>query len=110
MKKFLMLAAAPSLLIMQGCASIISGSTQSLSVTAHQTSGAPVMGAYCTLVNEKGTWFVTTPGSVSVHRAYDPLSVTCNKGDDLSGNAIANSSLRPTAPFFNITIRKPYTN
>jgi hypothetical protein len=57
------------------CASIIDGSSQSLSVK----NGSDVSGAQCELANNKGTWFVNTPGSVTVHRSYDELNVTCKE-------------------------------
>ena len=59
-----------------GCASIVSGHNQSLSVVSkHQD--ADHSGARCTLMNNKGTWFATTPGTVTVRRSFDPLTVTC---------------------------------
>lgn len=68
------------LLNLAGCASIVTGTTQSMAVETRTSSGQEVMGANCRLVNSKGTWFVTTPGSVTVHRAtVSPLSVNCTK-------------------------------
>jgi hypothetical protein len=60
-----------------GCASIVSGHNQPLSVTTQGQGGADVAGAKCTLSNDKGTWYVTTPGSVTVHRSFNDLSVNC---------------------------------
>jgi len=59
-----------------GCASIVSGQNQSLSVTA-KNNGADVVGAKCQLSNDKGTWFATTPGSIMVRRSYSDLAITC---------------------------------
>jgi len=53
---------------------MISGTNQSLSVS---TTGCPA--ATCHLKNSKGTWYVTAPGSVTVHRGYGDLGVTCKK-------------------------------
>ena len=39
-----------------------------------------VSGANCKLTNTKGAWFVTTPGTVVVHRAYGDLVVNCEHG------------------------------
>lgn len=76
MKKALTSALAVTAL--SGCASIVTGHNQSLSVeTRHQ--GQQVVGASCKLNNDKGTWFVTTPGSVMVRRSYDDLQVRCEK-------------------------------
>ena len=62
-----------------GCASIVSGTNQPLTVETKFNDNA-LAGASCKLVNDKGEWFVTTPGSVTVHRAYGPLAVDCTKG------------------------------
>ncbi len=59
-----------------GCASIVSGHNQSLSVLS-KNQGADHSGARCTLMNDKGTWFATTPGTVAVRRSFDELTVTC---------------------------------
>lgn len=68
------------LLVLTGCASIVTGTTQSLAVETRSPSGKEIAGANCRLVSSKGTWFVTTPGSVTVHRATaSPLSVNCTK-------------------------------
>ena len=70
-------AAVGACVLFTGCASIVSGQNQSVSVTTKNNSGADVAGAKCTLANDKGTWFATTPGSVMVRRSYNDLSVNC---------------------------------
>lgn len=35
--------------------------------------------ASCELTNDKGKWFVSTPGTVTVHRSYADLHVMCEK-------------------------------
>jgi hypothetical protein len=67
-----------------GCATIIDGTKQSVSV-----STTPVQGADCTLVNSEGTWFVTTPGSVEVHKTKNDLTVTCKKDGYQPGSQVA---------------------
>lgn len=60
---------------LQGCASIVSGSSQTLSV---DTPGCA--GARCELSNDKGKYFVpSTPGTVTVNRSYNNLQVTCSR-------------------------------
>lgn len=76
-----------------GCASIVSGSNQSLSVEASQ-KGQVVAGATCRLANDKGTWFVNTPGTVTVHRSYDDLNVRCEKEKVDPGLVVAKSSTK----------------
>ncbi len=75
-KNLLTITILGSLLLTTGCASIVDGSSQSLSVTTI-SGGTTVSGAQCQLNNNKGTWFVDTPGSVTVHRSYDALNVAC---------------------------------
>jgi len=61
-----------------GCASITGSRNQPRSVTArHQ--GKPVVGANCQLLNDKGTWYVTTPGSVVIQKSFQDLTATCKK-------------------------------
>jgi hypothetical protein len=44
-----------------------------------------VAGIGCTLANDAGSWFVTSPGSVTVHKSTGDLAVDCKK-DNLAGN------------------------
>lgn len=57
-----------------GCASIVSGQDQVVSVS---TPNCP--DAKCTLVNDDGKYYVNTPGTVTVNREYDELTVDCEK-------------------------------
>jgi hypothetical protein len=61
-----------------GCASIVNGTSQVISVET-RIKGEPVAGASCKLQNDKGVFYVTTPGTVNVHRAYGDLAVRCEK-------------------------------
>lgn len=79
-----------------GCASIVGGTEQSISVETRNTAG-PVPGANCKLENDKGTWFVTTPGSTTVHRAYGDLKVNCDKDGHVPGAQSAKSSTKGLA-------------
>ncbi len=62
---------------LSGCASIIDGSSQSVSVKT-VAKGVDVAAASCEMKNDKGTWYVTTPGTVTVHRSYDDINVKCS--------------------------------
>lgn len=87
------IAAATSL---TGCASIVSGTSQIVSVeTLH--SGAKVEGASCKLENEKGVYYVTTPGTVTVRRAYGDMNVRCEKPGMEAGVASIKSSTKGMA-------------
>lgn len=76
---FCLCAAGLVLLQMGGCASIVTGQNQSISVQAQNQRGEKVAGAQCKLSNNKGQWFVTTPGSTVVHRSFENLAVQCEK-------------------------------
>ncbi len=76
-----------------GCASIVSGSQQSISVETRQ-KGQLVKNATCKLNNNKGTWYVNTPGSVTVNRSFDDLAVQCEKEKYDPGIANVKSSTK----------------
>ncbi len=57
-------------LLASGCASIVTGHNQSVSVETRSKQSEAIASANCKLTNDKGTWFVTSPGSVSVRRSY----------------------------------------
>ncbi len=64
-----------SLFLLSNCASIISDAVQPISVDTPSCRGAK-----CTLNNSNGVYFVqSTPGTVSVEKAYGDLTVTCEK-------------------------------
>jgi hypothetical protein len=79
-----------------GCASIVSGHNQSLSVET-RLKGFPVAGANCKLSNDKGTWFVTTPGSTLVRRSMEDIAVRCEKESTQPGIASVKSSTKGMA-------------
>lgn len=92
LRKLLFIAIAmPTILIQYGCASITGSRNQPLSITTTH-EGAPIAGANCTLVNDKGTWYARTPGSVMVQKAYGDLSVSCKKEDTHVGASVFKSS------------------
>lgn len=62
-----------------GCASITGSTNQSISIQTKEQTGRDLSGANCELTNSKGTWFVTSPGSTSIHRSNDDLRATCRK-------------------------------
>lgn len=90
--------AIPALLLLttSGCASIVNGTNQPLSVETRM-KGASLAGANCRLMNDKGTWFVTTPGSVTVHRSFADLSVQCDKEGVQPGITSIKSSTKGMA-------------
>lgn len=79
-----------------GCASIVSGTNQIVSVETLQATGK-VDGASCKLENDKGVYYVTTPGTVTVRRAYGDMSVRCEKPGMEAGIATIKSSTKGMA-------------
>ena len=73
-----------------GCASITGSRNQPVSVTC-TSEGKPVSNANCTLMNDKGQWFVTAPGTVMIQKAYGDLAITCKK-DEFAGTGSFKSA------------------
>ena len=88
MKKQLLVACVLTLpLMVSGCATAPGSSMQNISIQTRGQSGAEIIGASCELKNNAGKWFVTTPGSVTIHRSNDDLQILCNKGSLPPGQA-----------------------
>lgn len=82
-------AAVLAALLASGCASIVGGQMQVVSV---ETPGCP--GARCELINDKGRFHVeSTPGTVTLNRSYNNLQVSCSR----DGAAAHNGSAAPAA-------------
>lgn len=62
-------------LFLTGCASIVDGVNQSVSVET-----TPAHNANCALTSDKGRWYVnSTPGSVVIHRSFSDMLIECKK-------------------------------
>ena len=81
---------------LMGCASIVNGQNQSVSVEALAEAGS-VVGANCKLSNNKGTWYITSPGSTMVQRSYEDLGVRCEKEPHDPGMVSVKSSTKAMA-------------
>ena len=69
-----------------GCASITGSSDQTISIqTFAQTK--MLQGVVCEIENDKGKWFVTTPGTVQIDRSNEDLVVICKKDGHDTGMA-----------------------
>jgi hypothetical protein len=79
-------------LAISGCASITGSKLQPVSVQSI-LDNKEVSGAGCTLTNDAGKWFVTTPGSVTVQKSTGDMAVDCSK-DDVKGheNVVSKSN------------------
>lgn len=76
MKTISWLSVGLALMALSGCASIVDGTQQTLSVKT-TGDGSSLADAQCSLKNDKGTWFAKTPGTVTVHRSYSALNIKC---------------------------------
>ena len=85
------MVAAAGLSALSGCASIVSGKMQPVSVET-RLKGRMVSGATCELLNDKGKWYVNTPGSMMIQKSYQDLSIRCEKEGLEPGLAIAKSA------------------
>lgn len=79
MRTFLLLVTILSGGFLSGCASVTGSTTQSISVQTREPGTGELRGANCELANSKGRWYVTTPGSVMIHRSNDDMQVYCSK-------------------------------
>jgi hypothetical protein len=74
-KNLLLVAGALIVTQLTGCASMVNGTHQRISVVT-----SPEAGAQCNLKNTRGAWSIAkTPGSTEVHRSKDDLVVICAK-------------------------------
>lgn len=78
-----------ALCFLSGCASIVTGNHQKLSV---QTT--PINGARCELTNQNGTWSIaSTPGEVTIHRDHSNLVINCFK-ETYDGDITVKSKMK----------------
>ncbi len=80
-----------SLFLFTGCASVTSGKHQTVTVNT-TCEGEPLTEASCTLLNDKGSWLVKTPGSVVIQKAYGDLAIDCKKGESKSSEKFQSKS------------------
>ncbi len=88
-----LIAVSVAAMCMTSCASIVSGTNQSVSVNT-----GSVNGAMCSLENNKGKWYVNgTPGSVVVNRSFSDLAVNCTKSGFPAGHKAIKSHTKGMA-------------
>jgi hypothetical protein len=71
-KKLLLIIPA---LGISGCASIITGDTQSLRLSV--TCKGKEIRTYCTVHNDTGRWSVLTPVDLKIGKSRQPLNISC---------------------------------
>lgn len=82
-----------AILSLTGCASITGSSQQSLSVETRD-SASSVTGVTCELSNDKGKWFLNTPGSAYIQKSNENLNVLCKKEGLSPGQASVASTTK----------------
>lgn len=78
--------------LLSGCASVVSGSRQTVTVLTPDVEGAS-----CSLSDSKGrVWYVEeTPGTALVKRGDGPISVICHKDGYSKGAAMISEVIAP---------------
>jgi len=84
---FRLAIAALALVLTSGCATVMTGESQTLTITAQGENGEPIQQAQCSLRNDKGSWTAQAPGTVQVRRSADDLTVQCTKEGQPDGLA-----------------------
>ena len=81
---------ALALFNLSGCASIVSGTSQSLFVDTPTVNGAK-----CQLTDSKsGTWFLeSSPGSVTVAKGNGPMNIVCKKEEYKTGTVVLEEGI-----------------
>jgi hypothetical protein len=74
-----------------GCASITGSKNQPITVTA-VCENAMVQGASCTITNEKGVSYTSTPGTVMVQKSTSDMTVSCTKAAATANPVVVKSS------------------
>jgi hypothetical protein len=94
--KLYLMAALCATSLLSGCATLIGSTQQQVHVQTTDKQGKPINGVKCRVSNDKGTWYVTTPGKVNVHKSAGNLQVVSEKSGHyglLSIPSKANSGL-----------------
>lgn len=79
------------LLTCAGCATITTDAGQSLRVETFTDTGEEVKGAQCRLENDNGTYFVMTPGAVTVRKSSGDMRVNCTSPGQQDAKATVTS-------------------
>lgn len=77
--------------MLTACASITGSKMQPVSVQTIMDNRTEVSDIGCTLTNDTGKWFVTSPGSVVIQKSTADLAVECRKDGVGAGHETAVS-------------------
>lgn len=93
MKLLTALALVALTAISSGCATITSGTSQTIAVETAKND-APVTGANCRIVTSKGVWNVVTPATFEIPKSSDDAKIICDKAGEPRGEATAKSGFK----------------
>lgn len=82
------------IILLGGCASVTGSTTQAISIQSRAPNGKEIKEAQCDLVNKRGTYFISTPGTITISRSNDNLIVTCRKDGFDNGRATVVSDTK----------------
>jgi len=85
-------AAASLCAALGGCASVMESSEQPI-----QVATAPEQGAACIVSNDRGSWPLTSPGTVTVKKSASVLKIDCTKPGYKTGTLYAAPKMSTTA-------------
>ncbi|HEX4301399.1 MAG TPA: hypothetical protein VHZ78_01305 [Rhizomicrobium sp.] len=89
---FIRAAALTAALLCSGCATVIEGTTQPITVAT-----TPVSGADCVASNDRGRWPVVSPGTVIVQKSQSVLQIVCSKTGFADAKFFAAGTMSTTA-------------
>jgi len=93
MKSFALFAALAALApLCAGCASVMDGAEQPVTVET-----APEAGAACDVSNERGSWSLTSPGTVVIKKSASVLQIKCRKPGYLEAKQYAAARMSDKA-------------
>ena len=92
MTSFRLMLLAPLFAGTVGCSSITGTTNQSVSVQTIDAVGKEIAGSACEFNNNKGKWFVTSPGSTTITRSNDNLLVMCRKDPDIGRASVVSAT------------------
>tara|TARA_B110000971_G_C19907026_1_gene452776 strand:+ start:48 stop:680 length:633 start_codon:yes stop_codon:yes gene_type:complete len=93
------------LFLTTGCASITGSKNQPITITAVCES-AMVQGASCTITNDKGVSYASTPGTVMVNKSTSDMTISCTK-NKLHANPIVVQSSSNASIWGNVLLGGP---
>jgi len=75
-----------------GCATIVDGSTDEVSVNTTGCGNEDKSEVQCTLKSGDRTYYTKAPGTVTVEKSAKALHVLCESGDGTEGSTVVQSS------------------